>query len=522
MAGMTLALTVPHLAMADGEQPSAIPVGKALSRIFLNQRTTGWTNLSTASVSLTCRSPVHSGAASISVEIAGGSHGALEFRSDPADDSRFETLSFWIDGGAAGGQNGLEAEATLDGTAQKPVPLPAPQANTWIQVVLPLASLGVAEAPNFTGFRIERGDGSPVPKFYLDDISLNAPANAAPLHIPLPFVPTGQALAFTGVNLSGGEFAHPKPGVMSVYGKNFTYPSEAELDYFAQHGVNVIRLPFLWEVLQPALDQPVVPVELARLKAVVSLATSKGLTVMIDPHDFQGYYGKKVGGPDVPDSAFAGFWSQLATAFKDNPRVWFALMNEPNGTGIDQWFASAQAAVTAIRATGATNLILVPGEGYTGAHSWLETGSDKMLAINDPANNYVFEAHQYLDEDNSGTHPDAVNATIGSERLKVFTEWCRKVHKKAFLGEFGVAMGKTNHAAVDDMLNYMEANADVWTGFTWWSAGSWWGDYMYTVEPTKDGEDRPQMLYLTPHLHGIGAAPVTLAKVDLEAPPTRP
>ena len=489
-------------AVADAEKPSPLPTGKKLATIYDDQRGSGWTSMSTANVSLVCASPVHSGAASIRVDIAARSHGTVEFASDPFDASRYGVLSFWIDGGSTGGQQGLVVRALADGVAGKAVPLPALEADTWMQVVVPFDALGVADEPKLTGFRIESAGDAAVPTFYIDDIGLYAPANAVPLHVPVPFKPTGQALEFTGVNISGGEFAHPHPGQPNVYGKNYIYPTNAELDYFAARGVNVIRLPFRWEVLQPALDQPILPQELDRLKAVATAATARGMRVMIDPHDFQDYFGKKIGSAEVPDAAFASFWSQLAAAFKDNPLVWFALMNEPNGTSIEQWFDAAQAAVTAIRQTGATNLILVPGEGYTGAHSWLATGSDKMLQIVDPANNFQFEAHQYLDGDNSGTSPDAVSATIGSERLKSFTEWCRKVHKRAFLGEFGVSSGKINHAALDDMLAYMEANRDVWMGFTWWSSGAWWGDYMYTVEPTKDGQDRAQLLYLQPHLHG--------------------
>jgi hypothetical protein len=41
----------------------------------------------------------------------------------------------------------------------------------------------------------------------------------------------------------------------------------------------------------------------------------------------------------------------------------------------------------------------------------------------------------------------------------------------------------------------MNDNNDVWLGWTWWAAGPWWGEYMFTVEP-KNGQDRPQMAIL--------------------------
>ncbi len=38
-----------------------------------------------------------------------------------------------------------------------------------------------------------------------------------------------------------------------------------------------------------------------------------------------------------------------------------------------------------------------------------------MLTITDPLNNYVYEIHEYMDSDFSGTSPDCQSTTIGSE-----------------------------------------------------------------------------------------------------------
>lgn len=313
-----------------------------------------------------------------------------------------------------------------------------------------------------------------------------------------------QPLPFTGTNLSGGEFGGVHPEKAALYGKDFTYPNDAELAYFASKGVNVIRLPFHWEVLQPVAKGPLVPAEEQRLKEVVTAATNRNLVVLLDPHNYARYYGKVIGGPDVSDADFADFWGRLAGDFRGNPRVWFGLMNEPHDMPTPQWFDAAAAAVATIRKTGAKNLILVPGNGWSGAHSWVESGNDLLLRIKDPAHHYAFEAHQYLDSDSSGTHPDPVSATVGSERLRVFTDWCRKNHQRAFLGEFGTGASDTGRAAIGDMLTMMEQNRDVWIGYTWWSAGPWWGNYMFTIEPDK-GVDRPQMSWLLPHLNAASA-----------------
>ena len=184
-----------------------------------------------------------------------------------------------------------------------------------------------------------------------------------------------------------------------------------------------------------------------RLRDVVAAAAKKNMVVLLDPHNYARYYGKVIGGPDVSDADFADFWGRLAADFRNDPHVWFGLMNEPHDMPTPQWFGAANAAVAAIRKAGAKNLILVPGNGWSGAHSWLDRAIDILLKIADPADHYAFEAHQYLDADNSGTHPEAVSATIGSERLRVFTDWCRKNHQRAFLGEFGVGASDTGRRA---------------------------------------------------------------------------
>lgn len=310
----------------------------------------------------------------------------------------------------------------------------------------------------------------------------------------------GKPLAFTGVNLSGGEFDDPQPDHRPVYGQKYIYPAPAEMDYFAGKGVNILRFPFHWADLQPALNGPLDPDVLGRIKEVVQEATSRGQVVLLDPHDYARYYGKLVGSAEVPDAAFADFWGRVAAQFKDNPRVWLGLMNEPHDLPAPQWVSSANAAIAAIRRSGAKNLILVPGTAWTGAHSWVSSGNAAaVLGIRDPANHYVLEVHQYLDTDSSGTKPEAVSATIGSERLREFTAWCRLHHQRGFLGEFGAADNPMALAAADDMLGDMEANRDVWVGYAWWAAGPWWGDYMFSLEP-KNGKDRPQMAMLRPHL----------------------
>ncbi|HEX2912692.1 MAG TPA: cellulase family glycosylhydrolase [Chloroflexia bacterium] len=308
----------------------------------------------------------------------------------------------------------------------------------------------------------------------------------------------------TGVNLAGAEFT--PNAIPGTYGVDYQYPTQAEVDYFMSKGLKTFRLPFLWERLQPgkfgAFDQG----QFNLLDGFVSYVTGKGATVILDPHNYARYYGQLIGSKDVPVEVFADLWSRLAGQYKDNPRVIFGLMNEPTNIQTQVWVAGTNSAIRAIRATGAKNMILVAGSSADHAYSWSQKWNGtayggQMLGISDPANNYAFELHQYLDVDASGTFEKCVSGNIGSQRLQDFTQWLRQNHKRGFLGEFGSASNPTCHAALDDMLNYVEQNGDVWRGWTYWAAGPLWQNYLYSLEPLN-GTDRPQMAILEKHLNG--------------------
>jgi hypothetical protein len=94
------------------------------------------------------------------------------------DSGPYTNLTFWINGGASGGQQ-LKIYAELTTGAQAAANLPTLTANTWQQMTFSLAALGVANQPNFNRFSIQDRSGAPVPTFYMDDISLTTNAFTA-------------------------------------------------------------------------------------------------------------------------------------------------------------------------------------------------------------------------------------------------------------------------------------------------------------------------------------------------------
>jgi endoglucanase len=316
-------------------------------------------------------------------------------------------------------------------------------------------------------------------------------------------------LPYRGVNLAGADFGvgADGSGLPGRFGIEYTYPDPAyvpgyDATYFVRREMTTFRLPFRWERLQPARGADFDPAELARLQTTVDGLLARGAVVILDPHNYA-RYGTQLVGSEVPIADFADLWRRLAALFGGQPRVLFGLVNEPNTMPTEQWVEAAQAAIDAIRGAGASNLILVPGNGWSGAFSWYSNwygtpNAAAMLAITDPGGNMAFEVHQYLDADGSGTGT-CTSATVGSQRLRDFTDWLRLHGKKAFLGEFGGDGGDTCLRAIDDMLDHVEANDDVYLGWAYWAAGPWWGDYFSSLEP-QNGVDAPQMTALVPHL----------------------
>jgi len=303
-----------------------------------------------------------------------------------------------------------------------------------------------------------------------------------------------------GVNLAGAEFSPSKdPG---TFGFDYIYPSHSEIYYYANAGMSVIRLPFLWERLQQSAFGPLDAHQLAHIDDVVSYANAKGLEVILDAHNYGLYEGSAIGSAAVPDSAFADLWAKLAGHFAGNSNVMFDLMNEPHVQTAAQWLDSVNGAIAAIRDAGATSQeILVSGTHFDGAWRWTTTDNAAVIGagVQDTAHNFAFDVHQYLDPDGSGTHAGVVSDSIGVDRLTAITHWAEATGNHLFLGEFGVGADHTSLTALDNMLGYMQTHSDVWQGGTYWAGGPWWGNYMFSIEPVH-GADRPQMDVLQSHL----------------------
>ena len=332
--------------------------------------------------------------------------------------------------------------------------------------------------------------------------SVPAPVSASP-STTTPAPSSSPHMSLVGVNLAGPAFA--PQNVPGVLGTDYVYPTHNEVDYFASKGMNVFRLSFLMERLEPAQNGPFDAAELARIDDVVNYAGSKGIKVILDPHDFGQAYGNDIGSAGTPASTLTNFNAKLAAHYASTPNVIFGLMNEPHNQSAAQWEPIAQDSVNAIRAAGATSQeILVPGTYWQNAKNW--TTSDNAAAmgkVTDPNHNMAYELHMYVDAGSGGAQPDTVSPTIGVERIADATKWAEATGNRLFLGEFGVSGDSAGLAALSNTLTYMDQHSDAWQGAAYWAAGPAWGSMFMSIEPSGgpgNYTDKPQMGILTQHL----------------------
>ncbi|QDS70109.1 hypothetical protein FKW77_005230 [Venturia effusa] len=286
---------------------------------------------------------------------------------------------------------------------------------------------------------------------------------------------------FFGINQSGPEFGENTiPGLKN---KEYVWPNLTTTDAYKSKGMNTMRINILAERLVVGKDQkgPLAMEYVNDLKATVKAYTEAGLYSAVCPHN----YGRWFKEPIKDVDAFQTYWFNLASLFKDNDKVIFDTNNEFHDMDQALVVKLNQAAINGIRAAGAkTQYITVEGNSWTGAWTWTSSGNAATMGnLTDPSNKIIYQMHQYLDTDSSGSHEECVSTTIGVERLEDATKWLRKEKKIGLLGEYAGGNNAVCKEAVEAMLRFLVANNDVWVGHIWWASGPWWATYMYSMEP---------------------------------------
>ncbi|GAA1026362.1 cellulase family glycosylhydrolase [Virgisporangium ochraceum] len=228
----------------------------------------------------------------------------------------------------------------------------------------------------------------------------------------------GRPYRLLGVSRSSGEFA-------CVQGKGLWDGGpvdQASVDAMKTWNIHAVRIPLNEECWLGVNGTPGGATYQRGVKDYVDLLVANGINVILDLHWTWGAY---TNSPDwhckdehatcqkpMPDARYAPqFWTGVANTFKGNDAVVFDLFNEPypdmpadwnktlgwqclrdggTCTGIPYEVAGTQDLVDAVRATGATNVLMVGGLEWTNdMREWL------AYRPTDPLNNIAASWHAY-------------------------------------------------------------------------------------------------------------------------------
>lgn len=300
------------------------------------------------------------------------------------------------------------------------------------------------------------------------------------------------ALPERGINLAGAEFGPSRiPGKVNY---DYRFPTAAKIQYYDEAGFNAIRLPFIWERLQPVLYGELDPAYLALIIKFLDDASLQNQHVLLDLHNYGRYRGNIVGTEAVPAKAFRDVWKRLAKALGNHRALLaYGLMNEPHDTG-GRWHQVAQAGVDGVRMIDPSHYIYVAGDGWSNAHRWPSVNPTPF--VTDPSGLVVYEAHVYFDADYSGRYLTSLDDSVDlpqlvEKRLQPFIDWLEKYGQRGVIGEWGVPGNDPRWLlALDKFLDMADQNC---LGWFYWAGGMWWSDaYLLSLEPIN-GIDRPQM-----------------------------
>jgi hypothetical protein len=296
---------------------------------------------------------------------------------------------------------------------------------------------------------------------------------------------SGASYRLLGANRSGGEFACIQGNGM------WNGPmDQASVTAIRSWKIRAIRVPLNEECWLGTSDVPAGGTTGAAyqqaVKDYVSLLISNGITPIVEMHwNYGQYTGPSAGCSDVkatcqkpmPDAQYApSFWTGVANAFKGNNAVVFDLFNEPypergsgssetagwvcwrdGGTcpGITYQVAGFQGLVNSVRATGATNVILLGGLAYSNdLTQWLQ------YKPTDSTGNLAAFAHIYNFNTCSSTSCyDSQLTPVAASVPLTLSE----------IGENDCA-----HGFVDTLMSWADSHSVGYLGWTWnnWDCSS--------------------------------------------------
>jgi endoglucanase len=169
---------------------------------------------------------------------------------------------------------------------------------------------------------------------------------------------------------------------------SYTTPSDFKLVHelgFDHVRLSINPVPLMADAQTGTLD----PAAMARLDETVKQITSAGLVVVLDMHPEETWK-KEVTMTDEGTALFFRYWKNFAQHYAGNDpeKVYFEVLNEPEGVNPYRWAGEQARLVAIIREQAPQQTIIATGEGWGGIDGLLE-----IEPVRD--DNVIYSFHDY-------------------------------------------------------------------------------------------------------------------------------
>jgi endoglucanase len=286
----------------------------------------------------------------------------------------------------------------------------------------------------------------------------------------------GEAVTLHGANRSGSEFA-----CVGGYGF-FDGPADAaSLTAMQSWNINAVRVPLnedCWLGINGVSSAYAGANYQAAIEAYVSLITAAGMYAIVDLHWNAPGTTLATGQEPMADADHApAFWTSVASTFKSNGAVVLELYNEPwpdndqdttaawtcwrdggSCPSVSFEVAGMQTLVTTVRATGATNLVLLGGVEYSNALSqWM------TYKPTDSLNNLAAAWHVYEGNTCSAT--------------SCFTDIAAPLAAKYPIVATEIGDSSCDGTFLTTVMGFLDASGQSYSAWTWNTWGSACSNY---------------------------------------------
>lgn len=345
-----------------------------------------------------------------------------------------------------------------------------------------------------------------------------------------PAKPT-QLAQFTGINLSGLEFGQTiLPSTLpnlSQEDADTPYSDLADMQSFLQTGMNTVRIPINWSFLQwngPGRMILNHDYYTNYIKPLLETLTSAKVHTILDLHCNMHYsvYGQHdlnnycpAGTLILDETAYIYVWEQLWQQIQMDASInpdylLFDLTNAPLHVPEDTVFTIQASLIKRLRQHGFSGYILVQGnagselrtwtthqwvgkDGETYSNATLFTRNNFLQAGITDLSKILINVHQYFDVDYQGTHHKCLQdlGTTGPDgfNLEAFVHYLQDNQLRAIVTDFGVGKNALSCTApLTHFMKYMQENLASdrpygFVGWTIWSTGHAWDNYILRVKP---------------------------------------